>query len=80
MDQLAVEEEHVAGLHDHRRARRHRRHRHGDIGEALGRVGLAVQSSGQFWLPGTTCIQPFSSSQSSSAIHAAMQVPGCTRR
>ena len=32
------------------------------------------------WLPGTTWMHPVSSSQTSSAIQAAIQVPGCTFR
>ena len=39
-----------------------------------------VHKSGNSWLPGTTCIQPLASSQSSRANQAAIQVPGWTRR
>jgi hypothetical protein len=39
-----------------------------------------VQRTGHMWLPGRTSRQPFSSSHGSSAIQAAMQVPGWARR
>ena len=41
---------------------------------------FSVHSSGQRWLPGTTWRPPLSRSTMSSAIQAAMQVPGSTFR
>ena len=39
-----------------------------------------VHRIGQRWLPGTTSRHPFASSTGSSAIHAAMHVPGSAFR
>ena len=81
MNHLAVEKEDIAGLHDDRLRLHIGRERHRDISEAFAGVGInRAQDRAVLWLPGTTCKQPFSSSQSSSAIQAAMQVPGCTRK
>ena len=44
------------------------------------RSACSVHSTGTSWVPGTNCRQPFSRSQRSTAIQAAMQVPGCARR
>ena len=41
---------------------------------------FCVHRIGHVWLPGTTIMQPLSSSAASSASHAAMHVPGSTRR
>ena len=50
------------------------------VEKLVDRSASIEHSTGRFCVPGTTFIQPFSASQSSSAIQAATQVPGWTCR
>ena len=64
MHELAVEEQHIAGLHAHRHNGRAVRDGHRHVGEALCQCRLAPcpQTAARHGCPGTTCKQPFSSS------------------
>jgi hypothetical protein len=80
MDQGPIEEENVARIHDNGDELCVVGKWHGDVREALARVGADRAENRPIVTVGTTSRQPFSSSHGSSAIQAAMHVPGFTRR
>jgi hypothetical protein len=80
VDDRSIEKKHIPRLRQHR----HRPHPRRDFHVLARKNFVASDRSGHTIAiradSGTTIIVPFSRSQSSIATHAAMHVPGCTRR